>query len=385
MTEPAPIPFAWPEIGEAEIAAVAETMRSGWLTTGPRSAAFEQAFAAFVGGGVEAVSVASATAGMEVALAAFDIGPGDEVITSVHTFTATAEAIARRGARPVLVDVEADTLNLDPARVAAAVTPRTRALLPVHFAGLACDLPALRTIAARHGLVIIEDAAHALPTRQAGQMIGGGSSDASVFSFYANKTITTGEGGMVTFVDPARARRARALRLHGISRDAVAFDVSGGDRWRYEVVEEGLKGNLSDILAAIGTVQLGRAWDFHRARTAIAAGYDAGLADLPVRLPTRAPEGDLHSHHIYTLRLRPEAPIERTALCAGLAAAGIQTSLHFIPLARHPHWVRTLGLEMADFPNSEAAYRCSLSLPIFPGLRDADQARVIACIRGLLS
>src|SRR5262249_43108288 len=243
---------------------------SGWLTTGSRSVEFERNFAAFLGNGVEAVAVSSATAGLEVALAAHGIAAGDEVITSDYTFTATAMSAVHRGARPVLVDIDPATLNIDPARIEDAISPLTKPMIPAPFPRLACDIAAVNDIARRHGLKVIEDAAHALPARCDNRMIGQGTSDATVFSFYATKNITTGEGGMITFADPAAARSARTLRLHGIDRDIFQRDAAarnhGVQPWRYDVVAPGYKANMSDIVAALGLVQLERIWDMDARR-----------------------------------------------------------------------------------------------------------------------
>jgi len=282
------LPFALPEIGEEEIAEVVDTLRSGWVTTGPKAKRFEQDFAAFLGApGLEAVAVNSATAGLHLALEALGIGPGDEVITTTHTFTATAEVARYLGADVVLVDVDPATLNIDPARVEAAITPRTKALVPVHYAGLAADMPALLALARRHGLKVVEDAAHALPASCGGALVGTLASDATVFSFYANKTITTGEGGMVVVRDPSVAARIRVMRLHGISRDAFDRFTAKTPSWYYEIVAPGFKYNLTDIAAALGIHQLRRARDFQRRRAEIAARYDEAFAGLPLVRPAR--------------------------------------------------------------------------------------------------
>jgi dTDP-4-amino-4,6-dideoxygalactose transaminase len=385
MNSPPTIPFAQPDIGDEEIAAVVDVLRSGWLTSGPKVAELERDFAAFVGGGVEAVAVSSATAGLEVALAALGIGPGNEVITTTFTFTATAEAIVRRGATPVLVDIEPATFNIDPQRIADAVTPRTRAIIPVHFAGLPCDLSALTKIADRHGLALIEDAAHALPARRAGRTIGAGTSDATVFSFYANKTITTGEGGIITFRDSTSAQKARLIRLHGIGCDSYRREIGDVDRWRYEVIEDGIKANLSDVLAAIGVEQLRKAWTFHAKRSELWERYDQGLAGLPLVPPPDATGNDLHAYHLYAVRIAPEARLSRNMLAARLASAGIQTAVHFIPLHHHRRWRDALRLEASDFPNAEEAFARELTLPLSSRLTFAAQQRVIAEMHSLLN
>ena len=235
------LPFALPDIGEEEIAEVVDSLRSGWVTTGPKTKRFEQEFADFLGGGCEAIAVNSATAGLHLALEAIGIGAGDEVITTPYTFTATAEVVRYLGAHPVFVDIDPATLNIDVSKIEAAITPRTKAIMPVHFAGLSCDMDAIIRLARKHGLKVVEDAAHALPTRTNDKLIGTLDSDATVFSFYATKTITTGEGGMVVTRDPAIAARCRVMRLHGISRDAFDRYVSAKPSWQYEVVAPGFK------------------------------------------------------------------------------------------------------------------------------------------------
>ena len=386
MSEARPfLPFALPDIGEEEIAEVVDTLRSGWVTTGPKARRFEQDFAAFLGApGLEAIAVNSATAGLHLALEALGIGPGDEVITTTHTFTATAEVARYLGADVVLVDVDPATLNLDPALVEAAITPRTKALVPVHYAGLAADMPALLEIARRHGLKVVEDAAHALPASRGGALVGTLASDATVFSFYANKTITTGEGGMVVVRDPAVAARIRVMRLHGISRDAFDRFTAKTPSWYYEIVAPGFKYNLTDIAAALGIHQLRRAHDFQRRRAAIAARYDEAFAGLPLVRPARPAEGDLHAWHLYVLRLADAAPLGRDAFIERLFALGIGVSVHYIPLHLHPYWRERYGLQAAQFPHSQHAYERMLSLPIYTRMGDADVERVADAVRQAL-
>ena len=386
MSEARPfLPFALPDIGEEEIAEVVDTLRSGWVTTGPKARRFEQDFAAFLGApGLEAIAVNSATAGLHLALEALGIGPGDEVITTTHTFTATAEVARYLGADVVLVDVDPATLNLDPALVEAAITPRTKALVPVHYAGLAADMPALLEIARRHGLKVVEDAAHALPASRGGALVGTLASDATVFSFYANKTITTGEGGMVVVRDPAVAARIRVMRLHGISRDAFDRFTAKTPSWYYEIVAPGFKYNLTDIAAALGIHQLRRAHDFQRRRAAIAARYDEAFAGLPLVRPARPAAGDLHAWHLYVLRLADAAPLGRDAFIERLFALGIGVSVHYIPLHLHPYWRERYGLQAAQFPHSQHAYERMLSLPIYTRMGDADVERVADAVRQAL-
>lgn len=391
------LPFALPDIGEEEIRAVEACLRSGWVTTGPVTRCFETAFRDYLGGEVEAIAVNSATAGLHLALEAAGVRPDDEVIVPTLTFTASAEVVRYLGARPVFVDADPHTLNLDPAAVAAAITPRTRAIVAVHFAGMAADMDAIGRLARRHGLRVIEDAAHAFPTRHRGRLVGTLDSDVTVFSFYANKTMTTGEGGMVVTRDPRLAERIRCMRLHGISRDAFDRYTARTPSWYYEVVAAGFKYNLTDIASAIGIEQLRKIDRFQQRRTALAERYDAALAGLPLTLPARpAPgSGSTHAWHLYVVRLdraatdgahsASTAQRERDALIASLAERGIGTSVHFIPLHRQPYWRDSCGLRVADFPVAEAAFGAMLSLPLYTRMGDADQQRVIAALHDLLS
>ncbi|HWH73664.1 MAG TPA: DegT/DnrJ/EryC1/StrS family aminotransferase [Methylibium sp.] len=379
------LPFALPEIGEEEIAEVVDTLRSGWVTTGPKARRFEQDFVTFLGdASLQAMAVNSATAGLHLALEALGIGPGDEVITTTHTFTATAEVVRYLGADVVLVDIDPATLNIDPAAVEAAITPRTKAILPVHYAGLAAPMDAILAIARRHGLKVVEDAAHALPTTHAGALVGTLASDATVFSFYANKTITTGEGGMVVTRDAALAERIKVMRLHGISRDAFDRFTAKTPSWYYEIVAPGFKYNLTDIAAALGLHQLKRAEGFQRRRAEIAARYDAAFAGLPLLTPPGPAPGDRHAWHLYVVRLADGAPLAREAFIERLFALGIGCSVHYIPLHQHPYWRERYGLEAARFPHSQRAYERMASLPIYTKMSDADVERVITAVREVL-
>lgn len=378
------VPFAAPDIAEAEIALVGEVLRSGWITTGPKVREFEAAFRDFLGADVEAVAVNSATAGLHLALEALGIGKGDEVIVPVHTFTATAAVIAHVGARPVFTDVRADTLTLDAEHVAAALTDRTRAIMPVHFAGRACDMPALASLAAAHDLPVVEDAAHALPTTCNGALIGTLDSAATVFSFYANKTITTGEGGMLVTRRPALAGRARQMRLHGISRDVFDRYHARNSNWYYEVIAPGFKYNMTDLAAAIGLGQLQRAWAMQKRRAEIARQYNEAFADLEVERPADSGPGDVHSWHLYCLRLPAGGPIGRDDFVEAMRGRGIGCSVHYIPLHLHPHWRDTYALDAGDYPNSTRAFAELVSLPIYSKMTAAAVDRVIASVRAIL-
>jgi dTDP-4-amino-4,6-dideoxygalactose transaminase len=275
-------------------------------------------------------------------------------------------------------------LCIDPKLVEAAITSRTKAIMPVHFGGLAADMPALLEIAKRHGLKVVEDAAHALPTTCGGALVGTLGSDATVFSFYANKTITTGEGGMVVTRDAELAKRIKTMRLHGMSRDAFDRFTAKVPSWYYEIVAPGFKYNLTDIAAAMGIHQLKRARSFHARRIEIAQAYHAAFAGLPLITPPDAKAGDLHAWHLYPLRTSDAAKAGRDTLIEQLFAAGIGCSVHYIPLHLQPYWRDRYGLRAEDFPHSQRAYERMLSLPIYTRMTDADVQRVAAAVRRAL-
>jgi dTDP-4-amino-4,6-dideoxygalactose transaminase len=379
------LPFALPEIGDEEIAEVVDTLRSGWITTGPKAKRFEADFTAFLGDdALQSIAVNSATAGLHLALEGLGIGPGDEVITTTHTFTATAEVVRYLGADVKLVDIDPATLCIDPALVEAAITPRTKAIMPVHYAGLAADMMAIGDIARRHGLKVVEDAAHALPTTLNGKLVGTFGSDATVFSFYANKTMTTGEGGMLVTRDADLAQRARVMRLHGISRDAFDRFTAKVPSWYYEIVAPGFKYNLTDIAAALGLHQLKRAQGFQRRRAQIAAMYDEAFLSLPLVTPPLPAAGDLHAWHLYALRLGDDAGVARDSFIERLFEQGIGCSVHYIPLHLHPYWRERYDLRPEQFPHSHHAYERMLSLPIYTRMSDADVERVVSAVRRAL-
>lgn len=379
------LPFALPDIGEDEIAEVIDTLRSGWLTSGPKTLHFEQKFSEFLGNGVECIAVNSATAGLHLALESIGLAPGDEVITTPLTFTATAAAARHLGAHPVFVDVDPLTFNIDPAKIEAAISTRTKAIVPVHFAGLACDMDAILSIARRYGLMVVEDAAHSLPTLYRGKMIGTLDSDVTVFSFYATKTITTGEGGMIVTRNPETAARCRTMRLHGISRDA--FDRHGTPHasWQYEVVAPGFKYNTTDMASSLGIHQLKKIWLFQRRRQEMADRYNQELSDLPLKLPPSAREGDVHAWHLYVIRLHSSAGIERDQFISQMSKRGVGCSVHFIPLHLHPYWRDIYGLKPGLFPIAMDMYEAAISLPLYTRMSDDDQSRVIDAIKDILS
>ena len=378
------IPFALPDIGEEEIQAVVETLRSGWITTGPKTKEFERQFASLLGGDVHALAVNSGTAGLHLALEAIGIGPGDEVITTTHTFTATAEVIRYLGADPVFVDIDPQTFCIDPNEIEMAITARTKAIIPVHFGGMCCDMDAIVAIARRRNLKVVEDAAHALPARWKGQLVGRLDSDAAVFSFYATKTLATGEGGMIVTRDTEMARRLAVMRLHGISKDAFDRYSSRKPAWRYEVVAPGFKYNLTDVASAIGIEQLKKTRRFHLRRLALAARYDEALRGLPLVLPPRPLDPSAHAWHLYVVQLLDSAGISRDDFIEELSAAGVGTSVHFIPLHLHPYWRDKYGLRPEQFPHATRAFHHIVSLPLYTRMTGFDQDRVIYAIRSIL-
>ena len=380
------LPFAMPDIGDEEIAEVVDTLRSGWITTGAKAKRFESDFAAFLGEpALHCVAVNSATAGLHLALEALGVGPGDEVITTTHTFTATAEVVRYLGADVRLVDIDPRTLNIDPNQVEAAVTSKTRAIIPVHYGGLAADMAAILEIARRRGLKVVEDAAHALPTTCSGRLVGTLDSDATVFSFYANKAITTGEGGMLVTRDPKLAQRAQVMRLHGMSRDAFDRFTATVPSWYYEIVAPGFKYNLTDIAAAIGLQQLKKARAFADRRGQIAARYNEAFRALPLVPAPQPMPGEKHAWHLYALRVGEGAALSRDRLIERLYERGIGCSVHYIPLHLQPYWRDRYRLTPSMFPDSQRVYEAQLSLPIYTRMGDRDVQRVIDAVGELVS
>lgn len=371
------LPFCRHAIGEEEIAEVVDTLRSAWITTGPKTRRFEEEFAGYVGA-PGALALSSCTAALHLALAAARIGPGDEVVTTPFTFAATANVIEHVGARVVLADVEPDTLNLDPAAAEAALTPRTRAIIVVHYAGHPAELNAFTALAAARGLLLVEDAAHALPARYHGRLVGSGTNPVA-FSFYATKNLTTGEGGMLTAATEL-LEAARPLALHGMTSDAWRRYERGGS-WAYEVRSPGFKYNMGDIQASLGLWQLRKLTAFQERRRRIVALYnEAFAAEDAFELPVARP-GIEHAWHLYPLRLRLDAlRIDRDAFLRELAERNIGASVHFIPIHVHPYYRDRYGWRPEDFPVAYDAFRRILSLPVDPRLEDADAADVIEAV-----
>jgi len=375
--------FGAPVIAEDEIAEVVATLRSGWIGTGPRTQEFERRFADVVGAR-HAVALNSCTAGLHLSLKVLGVGPGDEVITTPLTWCATANVVVHLGARPVFVDVDRATGNLLPERVEAAVTPRTKAIVPVHFAGRACDMDRIMETASRHGLKVVEDAAHAIEATWKGRKVGS-IGDCTAFSFYANKNITTGEGGMVTTDDPELARRIRVLSLHGVSADAWRRFRADGPA-HVEVVEPGFKYNMTDLQAALGLRQLEKLWRHHRRRETLWGFYNEALAGLPLQLPPPVEPDCRHACHLYTVLLDTDrARIDRDALRAALKARKIGTGLHYVALHLQPFYRDAFGLRRGMFPNAEYISDRTLSLPLSPGVTDQDAQDVVDALRAILA
>jgi perosamine synthetase len=373
------LPFHIPEIGTEEIRSVVETLQSGWLTTGEKVKKFEADFAKYVGSN-HAIAVNSGTAALHLALDAVGIQEGDEVIVPTMTFTATAEVVLYFKARPVLVDCEADTLNIDPLDFERKITSKTKAVIPVHMAGQSCDMDRIIEIARKHNLKVIEDAAHALPTRYKGKMIGT-IGDVTCFSFYVTKPIATGEGGMAVTDNPEWAERMRIMSLHGISKDAWKRYTNEGS-WFYEVLYPGFKYNLTDLAAALGIEQLKKCERFWEARKKIAAVYDQGFAALPeIHRPARAPYSQ-HAWHLYVIQLETEKLTkDRAEFISILKNKGIGTSVHFIPLHMHPYYRDTFGYKPQDFPTASRIFERIISLPIYPAMSEQSVQRVITAVK----
>jgi perosamine synthetase len=376
------VPFHVPSIGEEEIAEVVDTLRSGWLTTGPKVGRFERDFAAAVGAR-HAVALNSATAALHLALEAVGVKAGDEVVIPTYTFAATGEVVTYLGARPVLVDCGRDTLNIDASTIEPCLTSRTKAIIPVHIAGLPCDMDPILELARRRGIQVIEDAAHALPTTYKGRMVGT-LGDLTAFSFYATKTITTGEGGMVTSEREDYATRIKQMSLHGLSGSAWNRYTDKG-RWYYDIEAFGFKYNLTDLAAALGLQQLRRMHEFHRRRQQIAGMYNEAFASLDVcRTPREVSYGS-HAWHLYILELNlPALRVTRNEVTEELRRRGVATSVHFRPLHLHSIYGETYEYRPGQFPSAEAAFERAVSLPIYPRMTDPDVGYVVEAVLSTL-
>jgi dTDP-4-amino-4,6-dideoxygalactose transaminase len=371
-----------PMIGPEEIAAVSEVLKSGWLTTGPKVKELEENMQNYLGC-KKAIGLTSCTGGMHIALAALGIGAGDEVIVPAYTFVATAHVADWLGAKPVLVDVEPDTFNIDPAKIEAAITPHTKAIIPVHFAGHACDMDRIMAIAKKHNLWVIEDAAHAIGTSYKGVKIGNHGT-AVVFSFYATKTMTTGEGGMIVTNDEELGKKLKRYSYFGVDKDAFSRYTDKGS-WYYEVVERGYKYNMDNIHGALGVEQLKKLEGFLNSRRQLAALYTTLIKEVPFVTTPVEKEYTRHSYHLYPVLIDfAKAGISRDVVIAKLKAYNIGTSVHFIPLHLHPYYQEKYGYKKGDFPVTEALFERELSLPFYQGMSDRDARYVADVLREIL-
>ncbi len=377
------LPFSRPTIRQVEIDEVVDSLKSGWITTGPKAERFEKDFAAYVGA-PEVLALSSATGGLHIGLMALGLKPGDEVITTPITWTATVNMIEVLGGKPVFVDVDRATLQIDPALVESAVTERTVGILPVHYAGAPCDLDALGAIARQHGLWIFEDAAHGVGTRYKGRHVGL-DGRLGVFSFHPIKNMTTAEGGMLTLRDPELARHLRALRFHGLEKSAWNRYAEGGTP-QVEVVMPGFKYNFMDLQAAIGIHQLASVDEFNAARIALAELYQELLAGIEeLERPGVAGYEHFHTWHLYVPKVLDSARMTRDAFMAGLRERGIGTGLHFRAVHTQPYYAQKYPQWVGNLPNAEWASDRILSLPLFPMMNDGDVRHVVAAIEDLLA
>jgi perosamine synthetase len=382
MTAGGFIPVAFPDLSEAEIDAVTAVLRSGWITTGPRVKELEARLAE-AAGAAHCVALSSCTAALHLALEAMGVRAGDEVIVPTLTFAATAEVVRYLGATPVLVDVRPSDHNVDPAAVERAIGARTRAVVPVHFAGVPADMDEIGAVARERGIAVVADAAHAFPCEYRGRSVGA-LADVTCFSFYATKTMTTGEGGAAVTGARDRAERMRIMSLHGISRDAWKRYGADG-HWYYEILAPGFKYNLTDIAAAMGIVQLARARQMLARRAAIAARYDEAFGALAALERLRCPPDRTNAHHLYVVKLVPGAlRIDRDAFITALRQRDVGASVHFIPLHVHPYYRETFGYRPESLPVAYDVYSRSISLPLYSAMTDAQVERVVETVAALV-
>lgn len=376
--------FAAPDIQQAEIDEVEACLRSGWLGTGPRVARFEREFAAYKGAAPEQVAaVNSCTAAMHVSMVAAGLDPGAEVITTPLTFCATVNAIIHAGLTPVLADVDPVTMNIDPAAIEAAITPRTQAIVPVHFAGRPCDMDRIMAIARKHGLVVIEDCAHAIETEYKGRKAGT-FGDFGCFSFYVTKNVATGEGGMILARDPEKAARARVLALHGMSKDAWHRFGDKGYK-HYQVVECGFKYNMMDIQAALGIHQLARVEQNRERRMAIWGRYQASFTSLPIGTPAEPDDDTRHAYHLYTVQVSGDrCRLSRDEFLEAMTGRRIGTGVHYLSIPEHPYYQQRFNWKPEQWPNALAIGRRTASIPLSPRLSDGDVERVIQAVKALV-
>lgn len=376
------LPYNLPMLGDEEINEIIDTLKSNWITKGPKTAQFEKMFAEYVGAKY-AVAMNSCTAALHVALVCAGIGPGDEVITTPFTFCSTVNTIIHVGATPVFVDIDPATYCIDVAKIEEAITPKTRAIVPVHYAGQACDMDSIMDIAQRHGLFVLEDAAHAVYTQYKGRMIGS-IGNATAFSFYATKNLTTAEGGMLTTDDEQLAEKARIISLHGMSHNAWNRYAATGS-WYYEVEYPGFKYNMTDIQASLGIHQLEKLEAMQGLRARWADMYNKAFADIPEIITPYVAPWTRPSWHIYAIQVDDEKlTIGRDQFIEELKAENIGTSVHFIPVHMHPYYKERFGFSEGDYPITEKVYSRILSLPLYPSMKQSDVEDVIYAVKRIV-
>ena len=369
-------------IGEEEIDEVVDTLRSEWITTGPKTFKFEEMFSKTVNSKY-AIAVNSCTAALHLAIVALGIGKGDEVITTPYTFAATSEVVINENATPVFVDVEKDTYNIDPVKIEEKITDRTKAIIVVHYAGQACEMDKIMDLAEKYDLYIIEDAAHAIGSKYKDKRIGS-IGDFTCFSFYATKNITTAEGGMITTKHGDLADKIRMLSLHGISKDAWKRYSSEGS-WYYEITYSGYKYNMSDLQASIGIHQMKKLDQMQKRREEIADKYNRAFGQIPQITTPTVKKYTTHAWHLYPVQVNSELlSINRNEFIEALKAENIGTSVHFIPLHLHPYYKEKYGFKGDDFPNAESLYQNEISLPIYPKMEDKDVEDVISAVKKII-
>lgn len=374
--------FGKPRIEQEEIDEVVDSLESGWLSTGPKVSRFEDLFRAYIGA-EHAKAVNSCTAGMHLALIVAGIGPGDEVITTPMTFAATANVVVNVGAKPVFVDIDPRTMNIDPALIEGAITERTRAIMPVHFAGRPCDMDPILDVARRHGLLVIEDAAHAIEARYKGRKVGT-IGDVTAFSFYVTKNLVTGEGGMITTSRKDWAEEIECYALHGLSKGAWKRYSDEGFK-HYQVVCPGLKYNMMDLQAAIGMHQISRLDEYAARRAEVWRRYDDAFADLPIVTPAPQDPDTVHARHLYTVLVDPDVlGVSRDTFQQALFDENIGTGIHFVALHLHPFYRDTFGYERGDFPAAEFVSDRTVSLPLSAALTDDDVEDVISAVHTVI-
>jgi dTDP-4-amino-4,6-dideoxygalactose transaminase len=375
--------FGAPQIHNSEIEAVLRVMETGWLGTGPRVAQFEEEFRKYKGAGF-AVALNSCTAALHLSLLASGVKPGDEVITTPLTFCATVNAIIHSGAKPVLADVDPATMNINPREIEARITPRTRAILPVHFAGRSCKMDAIMKIARKHGLMVIEDCAHAIETTFQGQPVGT-FGDFGCFSFYVTKNVVTGEGGMVLTKREPDAGQIKVLGLHGMSKDAWKRFSDEGYK-HYQVVAPGFKYNMMDLAAAIGIEQLRRVEPNWRLRKKVWQAYNDAFSGLPIKTPADPEPGNLHAFHLYTIQVdRNTSGITRDEFLTGMTKQNIGVGVHYQSIPEHPYYQEALGWKPEDYPHAMKIGREIVSLPISARLTSKDIDDVIRAVKNLVA